>query len=117
MRVAAIVLAAIGLVTVLAPGAGAAGPTLRVVPGPALAVQGAGFVPRTTVRVRLTGEGVVLRVAVVRTGPRGGFVVRFSALESCSATSITATGARERQARVPTAWFVRECPPPPPLDP
>ena len=26
----------------------------------------------------------------------------------------TATGAR---ARVPAAWFVRECPPPPPLAP
>jgi hypothetical protein len=117
MRLAAASLLAICVAVALAPTAGAAGPTLRVVPGPSLAVQGAGFVPQTLVRLRLTGSGHVLRVVLVRAGTRGGFLVRFPALERCSPSLITATGTRERQARVPAAWFVRECPPPPPLDP
>lgn len=98
----------------LAPSAAARGPTLRVVPGPALAVAGQGFVPRTLVRVRLTRAGDVVRAVWVRAGSRGGFLVRFPALETCSVTLVSASGARERRARVPAAWFVRECPPPPP---
>jgi hypothetical protein len=106
------------LVTVTASTAAAASsPSLRVVPGPALTIAGAGFVPRTLVRLRLTSSGRVLRILSVRTGGRGGFHVRFPALEACSPTLITAAGAGGRLARVPAAWFVRECPPPPPLEP
>jgi hypothetical protein len=93
----------------------AAAPTVRVVPGPSLAISGTGFVPRTLVRVRLVGHGIE-RVVRVRSGPTGGFLARF-ALEKCSLTAITASGIRSRSARVPTPWFVRECPPPPPLAP
>ena len=95
----------------------ASSPSLRVVPGPTLALAGAGFVPRTLVRLRITSTGHVLRVASVRTGARGGFLVRFPALEPCSPTLVVASGIDGRRARVPTVWFVRECPPPPPLDP
>ena len=93
----------------------AAGPALRIVPGPSLAVAGTGFVPRTIVLVRLKGPDVA-RLVRVRSGRNGGFLVRF-AIENCSLTAITATGTRNRSARIPTPWFVRECPPPPPLDP
>ena len=93
----------------------AAAPTLRVVSGPSLTIAGAGFVPRTMVRVRLIGPSTE-RTVRVRTGPAGGFVARF-ALERCSLTAITASGLGSRSARVPTTWFVRECPPPPPLAP
>jgi hypothetical protein len=93
----------------------AAAPTLRVVSGPSLAIAGTGFVPRTMVRVRLVGPSTE-RTVRVRTGPAGGFVARF-ALERCSLTAITASGLASRSARVPTTWFVRECPPPPPLAP
>jgi hypothetical protein len=117
MRIAVVTMLAMGLAAALAATAGAAGPTLRVVPGPSLTVQGTGFVPRTLVRLRVTSTGAVVRTAVVRTGAKGGFVTRFPLLEMCSATRITAAGVRDRLARVPTAWFVRECPPPPPLDP
>lgn len=93
----------------------AAGPTLRTVPGPSLAVAGTGFVPRTIVLLRLKGPDVA-RLVRVRSGRNGGFLVRF-AVANCALTSVTATGVRGRVARVPIAWFVRECPPPPPLDP
>ena len=96
--------------------AASSSPSLRVVPGPTLTIAGAGFVPRALVRLRLTSSGRVLRILSVRTGGRGGFLVRFPALETCSPTLITASGAGGRLARVPAAWFVRECPPPP-LDP
>jgi hypothetical protein len=95
--------------------ADAATPTIRVVPGPTLVVSGAGFVPRTFVRVRLAGPGID-RVVRVRSGRLGGFLARF-ALEKCSLTAITASGMGSRGARVPPSWFVRECPPPPPLAP
>jgi hypothetical protein len=115
MRIVVASILAAGLTAALAPTAEAAAPTLRVVPGPALAVQGTGFVPRTLVRLRLTQPGEVVRAVWVRTGSRGGFLVRFPALEPCSVGQITASGARTLRARVPTAWLVRECPPPPPL--
>ena len=88
----------------------AGAPTLRVVPGPSLAVAGTGFVPRTVVVLRLNGPAVA-RVVRVTSGRRGGFLVRF-ALEKCSLTTITASGIRSRSARIPLPWFVRECPPP-----
>ena len=93
----------------------AAGPALRIVPGPSLAVAGTGFVPRTIVLLRLKGPDVA-RLVRVRSGRNGGFLVRF-AIENCSLTAITAAGTQNRSARIPTPWFVRECPPPPPLDP
>ena len=117
MRIAVVWLAVIAVAIALTPTAGAAGPTLRVLPGSTLSVQGTGFVPRTVVRLRVTESGVVLRVVLVRTGARGGFVVRLPAVETCTPTQITATWVRGRLARVPAPWFVRECPPPPPLDP
>jgi len=117
MRIAVVTVLAICAGALWASTAVAAAPTLRIVPGLSLTVQGAGFLPRSLVRLRVTDSGSVLRVVSVRTGSRGGFLVRFAALETCSPTAITATGPGVRQARVPLAWFVRECPPPPPLDP
>ena len=115
----AVVCAALGLVLA---GPGAATPTaatdasLRIGTAGQLTLVGTGFAPRAVVRVQLVGPGLAKR-ASVRTGLRGGFVLRFVGLERCSidsATAITASGAR---VRVPTAFFVRECPPPPPLAP
>ena len=114
--VASIVVACVAAAT-LASTATAATPTVRVVTAPSLTVRGTGFVPRTIVRLRLVRAGDVVRSVRVRAGSRGGFLVRFPALEACSVTAITASGQRERRARVPAAWFVRECPPPPPLGP
>lgn len=113
--VASSVVAACVVAAALTGTASAATPTLRVVTAPTLTVQGAGFVPRTLVRLRLVQAGDVIRSVRVRAGSRGGFLVRFPALEACSVSAITAWGAGERRARVPAAWFVRECPPPPPL--
>jgi hypothetical protein len=109
--------AAVCIVTALAPAAGAATPTLRMVPGAPLAVEGTGFVPRTTVRLRLTSSGRLQRVVVVRTGVQGGFRRRLPEPQTCSLTVVTATGAGGRQARLPMTWFVRRCAPPPPIDP
>ena len=117
MRIAVIMVLAICAGALSASTAVAGTPTLRVTPGPSLTVQGAGFVPRSLVRLRVTDSGVVLRVVSVRAGARGGFLVRFPSLETCSPTAITATGPGVPQTRVPLAWFVRECPPPPPLAP
>jgi hypothetical protein len=117
-RMRTIGLLALVVLIALALGVGdarAGAPTLRVVPGPSLAVAGTGFVPRTVVVLRLNGPAVE-RVVRVTSGRRGGFLVRF-ALEKCSLTTITASGIRSRSARIPLPWFVRECPPPPPLAP
>lgn len=113
--VAASLIAACAAAAALPSTAAAATPTLRVVTAPALAVQGAGFVPRTLVRLRLVRAGEIVRSVRVRAGSRGGFLVRFPALEACSVSAITASGPGERRSRVPASWFVRECPPPPPL--
>ena len=94
----------------------AASPTLRIVPGQSLVVAGTGFVPRTVVVLRVGGPDVA-RVARVRSGRTGQFRATFPSLTTCSVSSVTARGARDRFARVPVAWFVRECPPPPPLAP
>ena len=115
MRIVLAAILAAGMTGVSASAAAAAAPALRVVPGPALAVQGTGFVPRALVQLRLAQAGDVVRAVWVRAGSRGGFLVRFPALERCSVSQITASGPRARQARVPTTWFIRECPPPPPL--
>jgi hypothetical protein len=92
----------------------ATGPTLRVVPGSTLAVQGSGFVPRTLVRLRVTSLGKVLRVVLVRAGATGGFTARLPLGSACGVTVVSATGARGRHARVVTG-LERLCPPPPPI--
>jgi hypothetical protein len=99
-----------------APASPLEAPTLRVGVGPQLTLVGVGFPPRARLSVRVDGPGLTRR-ASVRASSRGRFVLRFAGLERCSidrATAITPSGAR---VRVPTAWFVRECPPPPPLAP
>ena len=115
--VAAVLIVLALAVVFVSPGAAApTGATLRVSTAARLTLVGTGFGPRAVIRVQLVGPGLTKRTTV-RTSPGGGFVLRFAGLERCSidsATAITATGAR---VRVPTAFFVRECPPPPPLAP
>ena len=110
---AAVVLAVASSSAFAAP---AAAPVIRVAPGTALTVVGTGFAPRAFVRVHVAGAGVDRR-ASVRTGAKGSFVLRFTGIERCSVDEVTATTAAGTRARVPAAWFVRECPPPPPLTP
>lgn len=98
-----------------AAGATAAAPTLRIGPGEQLTVVGAGFPARALVRIRVRGEGVD-RAKTVRTSVRGRLTARFL-LGRCDASAVTAAIAGRVRARVPTSWFVRECPPPPPLQP
>jgi len=115
------VFAAVALVAVSA-GAGSTAassgaPTLRVGNGQFLVLVGSGFAPRSLVRVRVTGPGVDRRTSV-RASIGGSFVTRFNGIDPCSVQEATASaivgGAR---ARVPRPWFLRECPPPPPLAP
>jgi hypothetical protein len=121
VRIAVVcVLAALPFVAALA-GAGQSAavptaPTLHVASGPSLVLVGTGFAPRSLVRLRVSGPGVDRR-ASVRVGDRGGFTTRFAGLDPCSVKEATASGANGARARVPTPWFVRECPPPPPLAP
>ena len=96
--------------------AGTVQPRLRVGGDPVLTVIGSGFPARASVRVHVTGPGVDRRVAV-RAGARGVFAVRFVELARCAPREITAVTRSGARARVPAPWFVRECPPPPPLDP
>jgi len=115
MRTAVASLVAICAIVVLgATSAAAAAPSLRVLPGSTLTIQGAGFVPRTVVRLRVTGSGAVLRTVLVRSGAGGGFSVKLPMGASCGVTVIDATGVRDRHARVATG-FGRQCPPPPPI--
>jgi hypothetical protein len=101
----------------VAPGLAASDtPTLRVASGPSLVLVGTGFMPRSLVRVRVTGPGVD-RSLSVRAGAKGAFTTRFAGLDPCAVKQATASGAGGTRARVPTPWFVRECPPPPPLAP
>ena len=115
------VFAAVALVAVSA-GAGSTAassgaPTLRVGNGQFLVLVGSGFAPRSRVRVRVTGPGVDRRTSV-RASIGGSFLTRFNGIDPCSVQEATASaiigGAR---ARVPRSWFLRECPPPPPLAP
>ena len=96
--------------------AGTVQPRLRVGGDPVLTVIGSGFPGRASVRVHVTGPGIDRRVAV-RAGVRGVFAVRFVGLARCAPREITAVTPSGARARVPAPWFVRECPPPPPLDP
>jgi len=108
--VAAVAVAAAG------PSAGATSPTLRVGTTTSLTVIGTGFKPRVLVTLRVSGSEFTRRVTV-RTGLKGGFTFRFAGLERCSPHVVLAQMANGVGARVPISWFVRECPPPPPLQP
>ena len=91
-------------------------PTLRVGNGPFMVLVGSGFAPRSLVRVRVTGNGIDRR-ASVRTNLRGRLrhpLARSRPLTVKQATARTIGGVL---ARVPPPWFIRECPPPPPLAP
>ena len=83
-----------------------------------LTILGTGFAPRTLVRIRVEvrASGKV-RTTTARAGAQGGFVARFAGLQRCSPRQVTAIAANGRRVRVPGAWFVRECPPGPPLAP
>ena len=121
MRIALVsAFTAVALVAV-SPGdatAAAAGgaPTLRVGNGQFIVLVGSGFVPRSLVRLRVTGNGIDRR-ASIRANLRGGFVMRFPGLDRCSVKQATARTIGGALVRVPPPWFIRECPPPPPLAP
>lgn len=121
MRIALVsALAVVSLVAVpgggATPAASGGGPTLRVGNTGFITLVGAGFAPRSLVRVRVTGAGID-RHASVRANLRGGFIARFRDLERCSVRLATARAVGGVLARVPPPWFIRECPPPPPLAP
>lgn len=111
-----VVCAIVAAPTASATAAPTAKPTIRIAPGHTLGVTGVGFAPRAVVRIRVVGAGIDRR-AYVRANAQGGFMFRFAALERCSVDEVIATTAAGARARVPAAWFVRECPPPPPLAP
>ncbi len=121
MRIALVsALAAVSLVAVsvavAAPGAAGGSPTLRAGNTDFMSVVGSGFAPRSLVRVRVTGFGMDRSVSV-RANRRGGFIARFPEVDRCSVKLATARTTRGVLARIPPSWFVRECPPPPPLAP
>jgi len=105
-----------GCLAAAAPGTVATGPTLRIGAGTDLSLIGAGFKPRILVTLRIQSSEFTRRVTV-RSSTRGSFVIRFPALERCAPRYVTARAANGVDARVPVVWFVRECPPPPPLQP
>ena len=94
----------------------ATSPTLRVGTTSNLSLIGAGFKPRILVTLRVVAPGGT-RLATVRTGVRGGFTFRFPSVERCVPDVVTARASNGELARIPVVWFVRECPPPPPLQP
>lgn len=103
--------------TVATPTAAAtATPLIRVAPGHNLGITGVGFAPKALVRIRVVGAGIDRR-AYVRANAHGAFMFRFAAIGRCTVDEVIATTAAGARARVPAAWFVRECPPPPPLAP
>ena len=117
MRVFALVAALAGVIGIATgPASAATTPTLRIGPSSTLSVVGTGFRPRTAVSVRIVTSGVD-RTSVVRTGIRGGFTLRLPALERCEPTVVVARAANGATARVPVAWFARDCIPPPPMQP
>jgi hypothetical protein len=115
---------AIGLgATAVAPGSGSTilvgpgpGATIRVGPTRGFSVIGTGFRPKVLVTLRVIAPGLDRRVTV-RAGVRGGFTLRLPGLARCEPRSVTARAANGAGARIPVTWFVRECPPPPPLQP
>ena len=117
MRVLALVAAlAAAAVTAAGPTSAATTPTLRIGQSSTLSVVGTGFRPRTVVTVRIVTTGTE-RTSAVRTGIRGGFTLRLPALERCEPTVVVARAANGATARVPLAWFARDCMPPPPIQP
>ena len=102
-----------GAATVMASGGA---PTLRIGNGPFMVLVGSGFAPRALVRVHVTGNGIDRR-ASMRANLRGGFVTRFPGLDRCAVKRVTARTIGGVLVRVPPPWFIRECPPPPPLAP
>ena len=111
-----LVCAIVATATSSALAATTASPLIRVAPGHNLGVAGTGFAPRALVRIRVVGAGIDRRT-YVRANAQGAFLFRFAAIERCSVDAVIATTAAGARARVPAAWFVRECPPPPPLAP
>ncbi len=57
------------------------------------------------------------RRATVRAGALGGFTIRFPGIDRCQPNVVTALAANGASARIPVVWFIRECIPPPPLEP
>jgi hypothetical protein len=102
-----------GFATVAASGGT---PTLRIGNGPFMVIVGSGFAPRSLVRVHVTGNGIDRR-ASIRANLRGTFVTRFPGLDRCAVKQVTARTIGRALVRVPPPWFIRECPPPPPLAP
>ncbi|HET9288404.1 MAG TPA: hypothetical protein VFO26_12695 [Gaiella sp.] len=115
MKAAVWLLSLLLVASLAATASSATAPQVRVAPGETLTIVGAGFAPRVLVRLRLAGPGIA-RQTTVRAGRRGGFTRRFPGLGACSVDEVTASAGRAR-ARVPTPWFIKECPPPPPLAP
>ena len=116
-RTLALLVAAAVAVALASTSAGAAAaPTLRIGPTNDLSVVGSGFRPGMLVRIQLVGPDLDRR-ATVRAGARGGFTFRFRGVERCAARSVIARATNGAGARVPPPWFVRECPPPPPIQP
>jgi hypothetical protein len=94
----------------------ATGPSLRIGSNNELSVVGRGFRPGTVVRIQLVGPALDRR-ATVRTGPRGGFTLLFPGIARCAPSSVIARAANGVSVRVPPPFFLRDCPPPPPLPP
>jgi hypothetical protein len=117
-KVALLVAAAVALAlaSTTAGATAATAPTLRIGPTNHLSVVGSGFRPGILVRIQLVGPGLERR-ATVHAGARGGFTFRFRGVERCQARSVIARATNGAGARVPVPWFIRECPPPPPLQP
>jgi len=114
---ALLVAAAVALALASTTGAAAGtAPTLRIGPTNDLSVVGSGFRPGILVRIQLIGFGLDRR-ATVRAGARGGFTFLFRGVARCEARSVIARATNGAGARVPVPWFIRECPPPPPLQP
>ena len=107
---------AVALASTTAGATAATAPTLRIGPTNDLSVIGSGFRPGILVRIQLVGFGLDRR-ATVRAGVRGGFTFLFRGVDRCEARSVIARATNGAGARVPVPWFIRECPPPPPLQP
>ena len=94
----------------------ATNPALRIGTTSSLSLIGTGFKPRVLVTLRVVSPAGT-RTVTVRTGVRGGFTFRFPGVERCVPDLVTARAANGALAKIPIVWFLRECPPPPPLQP
>lgn len=116
MRSITLVAVALSALALSAPAASATPPTLKIGMSTNLSVVGSGFKPRVLVTLRVVFPGVT-RTAQVRTSRQGAFTFQFIGIERCAPDLVTARTATGSGARVSPVWFVRECPPPPPLQP